>query len=256
VADQDDGIAFDPDWWTSGWNAFLPRQALELHMVVATATVREIDGDFAALVDELGADKFELRTGGLAGPIWWSFPDEEEPDPEQIEIDVALQCEFEETMARASRPLPITVADLVELMAELGVFERTRVDGIERWRSPDTLPLATETLPVSAEFAKDQDEHRWGDLHELSAQKIIRYAMDTREATEQIDTTLVRLASDIGIEVADLRFGFGNLTDSGFSLVDTASGADVDAETVEEVRAVTLRIDWECFGENRFGISM
>jgi hypothetical protein len=38
-------------------------------MVVATATVREIDGDFAALVDELGADKFELRTGGLAGPI-------------------------------------------------------------------------------------------------------------------------------------------------------------------------------------------
>jgi hypothetical protein len=159
-------------------------------------------------------------------------------------------------MARASRPRPITVADLVELMAELGVFERTRVDGIERWRSPDTLPLATETLPVSAEFAKDQDEHRWGDLHELSAQKIIRYAMDTRESTEQIDTTLVRLASDIGIEVADLRFGFGNLTDSGFSLVDTASGADVDAETVEEVRAVTLRIDWECFGENRFGISM
>jgi hypothetical protein len=225
-------------------------------MVVATATERETDGDFEALVEELGAEMFDLRSGGLAGPIWWSFPDQEEPDPEQIEIDAALQREFEETTARAGRPLPATVGDLVELMADLGIFVRTFEDGIERWRSPDPLPLAAETLPVSAEFKAEQDRHRWRELHEASAQKIIRYAMDPLDYPKRVDTTLLRLAGDVGLDVSDLRFGLSNLADSGFSLVDTASGGGADVETVEEVRSITLCIDWDCFGENRFAISL
>jgi hypothetical protein len=135
-------MAIESDWWTSGWNAFLPRSALFLHMIVAAATVREVDGDFARLAAELGGPMFGVRSGGLSGPIWWSFPDEEDPDPEQVAIDIALQRDFEETMARAGRPFPVTVEDLVELMADLGVFVHTHEDGIERWRSPDPLPLA------------------------------------------------------------------------------------------------------------------
>jgi hypothetical protein len=34
-----------------------------------------------------------------------------------------------------------------------------------------------------------------------------------------------------------------NLVDTGFTLIDTASGAGADAENVEEVRAVALFID-------------
>jgi hypothetical protein len=254
MADKEEGIAIDPDWWTSGWNAFLPRQGLFLHMVVATATQRETDGDFTALVDDLGADIFNRDTGGLSGPIWWSFPDEEDPDPEQIAMDAASQHEFETTMARAGRPLPATVLELVDLMVDLGIFVRSNEDGVERWRSPQPLPLTAEALPVSPEFAARQDEHRWEELHEASAQTLIRHAIDALDCPERIDTTLTRLAVDVGLDVADVRFGLANLSGSGFSLVDKATDTPQDPETVEEVRPITVSIDWERFNEQRFSI--
>jgi len=223
-------------------------------MAVATATVRETDGDFTTVIAELGADIFNRHTGGLSGPIWWSFPDEDDPDPEQVAIDAALQREFETTMERAGRPIPTTVLELADLMAALGIFERTIEGGVERWRSPDPLPLTSETLPVSAEFAEGQDRERWEELHEPSAQALIRHAVDSLDGAERIETTLTRLGVDIGLDVSDVRFGLSNLANDGFSLVDATSGAFQDPETVEEVRPIAVLIDWERFNGRRFGL--
>lgn len=139
-------------------------------------------------------------------------------------------------------------------MADLGVFERTTEGGVERWRSPDTLPLTSETLPVSAEFAQDQDRERWEELHEPSAQALIRHAVEALDGAERIDTTLTRLGVDIGLDVSDVRFGLSNLSNDGFSLVDATSGAAQDPETVEEVRPIAVLIDWERFNERRFAL--
>jgi hypothetical protein len=80
--DREGGMAVSRDWWESGWHALLPRQALSIDMVVSTASMRDIDGDFPRLVEAVGIRAFELNTGGLQEPIWWSFPESDEDDAE------------------------------------------------------------------------------------------------------------------------------------------------------------------------------
>jgi hypothetical protein len=253
MADDDDGgVAMATDWWDSGWERFLPRQAIILHMVVATATVREVDGPLDDLVGLLGPNGFVLRTGGFDAPLWWSFPDEK-PAAEQLELDRRTQARFEATLAAAGRDLPRTVRDLASLMAELGVFDHTVVDGVHRWRSPETLPLVAERLPVPDDFAADEDRFRWASIHEAAAQAVIRY-IHAVGRPDAIRTSLAELATAVELELDDVRFGLAVLVDDGdFSLLD-ATGGLVDPETVSDGKHVTLAVDWERFEETRFTV--
>lgn len=158
-------------------------------------------------------------------------------------------------LERAARVPPESVRQLAVLMADLGVFEREVVGGVERWRSPETLPLVAERLPVSERFAAEEDQRRWRSLHEDSAQAIIRHLVDVLGEPDEVSTTLARLAADTGLDLSDLRFGIAALLDDGdFALIDGSSGNDVDPETVEEVRRIVLRVDWHRFGEERIGL--
>jgi Family of unknown function (DUF6042) len=255
AGEEEDGVAIAHDWWTSGWNKFLPRQALWLHMVVATATVKDLDGSLDDLIDSFGRDAFDRDTGGLDGPVWWTFPDQDETDDEQLAMDRASQEVFEAVLERAARVPPRSVRELAMLMADFGVFEREFVGDVERWRSPEVLPLVAERLPVSEQFTAEEDRLRWRSLHEDSAQAIIRHLIDVLGEPDEVLTTLARLAADTGLDLGDLRFGIAALLDDGdFALLDGASGNDVDPETLEEVRSVVLRVDWERFGQERIGL--
>jgi Family of unknown function (DUF6042) len=247
-------VAVAHDWWESGWNHILPRQAFWLHILVATATLRSTDGSLDQLVRDIGIDWFDRHSGGLDGPISFSFPDSDPTDLEQIELDEQTQFEFESAMARAGRPALRTVRQLAHLMADLGLFEN-EVDPIERWRAPETMPLVAERLPMPEAFAAAQDEWRWRSLHEASAQAIIRHVIETLDSPEQVATRLSRFAREAGLDLVDLRFGIAALIEDGdFALLDARDGEPLDPETVEEVRSVVVAIDWNHFAEHRISI--
>lgn len=48
------GVVLDGTWMCSGWRYVLPHQATALHMLLATASDRDLDGSLDELVDELG----------------------------------------------------------------------------------------------------------------------------------------------------------------------------------------------------------
>jgi hypothetical protein len=248
-------MAMSRDWWVSGWHAVLPRQGLFIDMVVSTATVRDVHGDFSTLVSSVGFEAFELNTGGLQEPVWWSYPDAEEDDEEQRAIDLEMQREFESTMTRAGLKLPETVLDLALLMADLGLYERTAVNGMESWRKVIPTPLASETLPVSEAFSKSQDESRWSDVEEESAQLILRYVIDVLDSPPKIESTLKSLADHVGLEVPDLRFGLTGLLSSGFEIVEPLSLETIDPESVDEEKEIAVLVDWLVFAQDRIGIT-
>jgi hypothetical protein len=224
-------------------------------MVVATATVKDLDGSLGDLIDSFGRDVFDRDTGGLDGPLCWTFPDQDKTDDERLAIDRASQETFEAALERAARVPPESVRQLAMLMADLGVFEREIVGGVDRWRSPEALPLVAERLPVSEQFAAQEDQRRWRSLYENSAQAIIRHLVDVLGEPDEVLTTLARLAADTGLDLSDLRFGIAALVDDGdFALLNGSSGNDVDPATVEEVRSVVLRVDWQRFSEGRIGL--
>ena len=153
-------------------------------VVVATATVKDLDGSLDELIDSFGRDVFHRDTGGLDGPVWWTFPDQDETD--QLAMDRASQEIFEAVLERAARVPPGSVRQLAMLMADLGVFERELVGGVEMWRSPEALPLVAERLPVSEQFTAEEDQRRWRSLHEGSAQAIIRHLVDVLAEPDEI----------------------------------------------------------------------
>ncbi len=249
-----DEIAIAHDWWESGWNQLLPRQAFWLHILIATATLRSTDGSLDQLVRDIGAAWFDRDTGGLDGPIWFSFPDTDPADLEQVELDEHTQREFESAMARAGRPVLGTVRQLAYLMGDLGLFEH-EVGAIERWRAPETMPLVAERLPMPEAFSAKQDEWRWRSLHESSAQAIIRYVIKTLGSPDRVSTRLSRFAIDVELDLVDLRFGIAVLIDDGdFALLDARDNAPLDPETVEEVRSVVIAIDWGHFAGHRISV--
>jgi hypothetical protein len=96
----------------------------EQSVVVATASVKDLDGSLDELIDSFGRDVFHRDTGGLDGPVWWTFPDQDETDDDQLAMDRASQEVFEAVLERAARVPPGSVRQLAMLMADLGVFER------------------------------------------------------------------------------------------------------------------------------------
>lgn len=253
------GLAIAHDWWDAGWVRFLPRQATELHMLVLTATLRGLSGDLDDLIPQIlpeRPERWDELTGGLEGPVWWSFPDETD-DAEQRALDREAQSRFETTIAATEWELPRTVRDLAELMAQLGVFEVVRKGEVLEWRCPDPLPLVSEQLPVPADFAEQEDRLRWERLTERAAQAIIRHVVEELGRPDSVLTSIGSLSEACDLLPEDTRHGLQNLLDVGdFRLVDgpDADARDTDPETVPENEQVVLVPDWERFAEDRISI--
>src|SRR5438132_1311251 len=75
MPDEGDDIIIVGSWMCSGWRFVLPQQSTALHMLVATATDRDLDGSLDALVAELGDGWFDHFTGGLDCPVRWGYPE-------------------------------------------------------------------------------------------------------------------------------------------------------------------------------------
>lgn len=248
--------AVNNEWFTCGWHQLLPRQAFPLHMLVASATVHDLDGGLDSLLEQMqfGAN-WNMLYGGLDAAPLWTLP-EDNDDREQIEFDTTWQDRFTTTMQAAGRPLPTTVRDLAGLMAELGVFEREATGAGERWRSPDVLPVPEDILPLAPDLAADLGMLRWNDRIEPYVQELIRYLIELDEPAE-LATSVQRLARATGLDEESVRQGLAGLVADGDLRVVRGEGPQettADPERLAEHARCRLLVDWEHFHEHRIGL--
>lgn len=254
--DPTGGIAIRRDWYRSGWESVLPRQGLPLSMIIATAHAREMDGSLDELLDQIMGGEWSMLPGGLDGPLLWTWPrspGEEPPDAEQLAFDAGLHHQFETALAAAEVPLPATVRDLANLLADLGVFEHTTTDDVEQWWFPDQLPLPAEVLPFPPEVVTELDARRFREVAEPYAQRIIRHLIDDLAQPAHVWTTVERLARVTGLDPDAVRLGLAVLVADGEFRIVRDDG-DVNPETLRDHARFRLLSDWTAFAENRITI--
>ncbi|MGW4232216.1 DUF6042 family protein [Streptomyces sp. NPDC004980] len=112
-------MAMHNDWFVSGWDYVLPRQALALTMLMGTASQPGFTGTLDDLLHEIFDGHWDMIGGDLDGALTFTWHGEKwdyEEAPEGREACGADRWEkFGTMLTAASFPVPTTVRDLAEL---------------------------------------------------------------------------------------------------------------------------------------------
>lgn len=139
-----------------------------------------------------------------------------------------------------------TLAEVVDLMVACRVL---LVDEAGRFEVNAAAPLPAEVLPLGVEETAREDRLRWSNMHDGTAQAIIRLFGPDGAQRGQLRTSLRDLADQVGADVESVRAGLTNLLNDG----DFSSTGDVD--TAEADDPIELAVSWERFARTRFGVS-
>jgi hypothetical protein len=107
------------------------------------------------------------------------------------------------------------MGELVDFMVACRVLSTSGSGNETRYEINPAAPLPSEVLPLSDEERADEDRRRWAELHEPAAQKIIGLFHEGEANTERRQTSLQRLAREIGMDVESARAGVLNLLQDG-----------------------------------------
>jgi hypothetical protein len=246
-------------WNISGWSRLLPRQAMNLEMVIGTATVTGQDGDLAALV---AAHPISTRyPDGLDTTLIWHDHDaDDEIEDEDTKLASAAQTAFSVAVTASGRPVPTTLTGLAELLTDLGVYQHTLTGaGTHRWRAAEDLPDPIDVLPLPADWITREEQIRWasqtlGPATALARGLQSRHLDDARYGQDSLDTTLQRLASDADMPVEVVRDGLDGLMYRAELTVQRqgVTLARRDLTTLAEHARIQLVIDWPTL-ESTFG---
>lgn len=96
-----------------------------------------------------------------------------------------------------------TLGELVELMVACRVLV---VDAAGRYDLNSAAPLPCEVLPLDADESSREDRLRWSDLHEPTAQAIIRlFRPDAAQPLARLRSSLRQLAGQVEADVESVR---------------------------------------------------
>jgi hypothetical protein len=139
-----------------------------------------------------------------------------------------------------------TMGQLLDLMLSCGVV-LARTDGPEPVYelNPEAL-LPQEVLPLSDEDRENEDRLRWEDVHEATAQAVIKlFEPHNEKPLGSMTTSLARLARTLGNDFESVRAGLTNLLESGeFTTSIDIAGAGPRDESL-------LTVEWELFWSKR-----
>ncbi len=128
------------------------------------------------------------------------------------------------------------------------VIGRTEGEDVVYDLNPD-VELPAEVLPLSDEDRAEEDSLRWQDVHEATAQSIIRlFDPDGEDRPERKRTSLTRLARELDSDFESVRAGVLNLLDVG----DFTTTIDVEDAAPNQV--FELVVDGERFAATRISL--
>lgn len=188
-----------------------------------------------------------------AQPLWWSFPDEE-PNDEQAALDAEKRHLFVEGVTRRGLSEPSTVAELADVLAELGVFVPEHGPDGERWRDPEVLPLATEALSLTGDAARQEDELRWEMATEPATQAVITLLADSLDRPEQVSTSIAALSRATDLDPDAARAAIARLVDDGDLSLATTDGTPVQPERLDAETPISLAANWVHFDQHRIRV--
>lgn len=240
MTDGGGDLVLDGTWMCSGWPYVLPKQATALHVLVATATDRDLDGSLDELVEELGVVWFEYLTDGLDCAVRWTHP-LDVGDPTEMAVGERARRECVTAFSLAGIVLPSTVRELATTMAELGIFSVSH-DG-SRWRTVAWPPMPEDALPVSQEFRDAESQRRWFKLQEPNALALLQVLPLGDTATTSIDE-LQRL---IDLPEIAVRGGLELLVHDGALDLWEPNGDGADPERVPSDMPIDVFLAYDPF---------
>ena len=251
-------LAMHNDWWTSGWEHVLPRQAFPLTMLIGTASQPDFTGSLDDLLQEIFDGRWDMIGGDLDGALTFSWPDEEwdyEDAPEGRDVNEAKRWEtFGAMLTAAGFPVPQTVRDLSELYLTWGLASREETPDGTRWSMPAALPLPGDLLPLDAELTQRLDGIRWTMRTGPLVDALINYLVDDLAEPQEVLTSLDRLAAATGRDADDVRLALTALVQAGDAQVYRGQ-EQADAERLEAHRRFRLVMNWDHLYENRMHLS-
>ncbi|MCX5395676.1 DUF6042 family protein [Streptomyces sp. NBC_00102] len=258
----DDSLSMHTGWWSSGWGHVLPQhQGMLLCMVLGTATVRKVEGDFDEVVQQIVGDSreglFRLLGDDLNAPVMWLDEEElesAESDEEREEIRISA-AENEATLTGALRaagmPVPTTVRELVKTMLDLKLVAYE--DGV--WSMPEEFSLPEDTLTLSEPVLARLRKMRHYAYTEPADQGIVRHLIDDLDYPVEVFTSLDRLVSITGEDLEKVRAALEQLVETGDAqLYRGDPRVVVAAKDLLAHQRFYLVPDWETSNENRLMI--
>ena len=196
----------------------------------------------------------QARDAEEHGPFPFAFGPDDPADAaganaEEIE-DRERELARSDAYSQALGIAPVrTMADVLRYMIACGVvIERTEGEDVVYDLNPD-VELPAEVLPLSDEDRAREDSLRWQDVHEATAQSIIRlFDPDGEDRPERKRTSLTRLARELDSDFESVRAGVLNLLDEG-DFTTT-----IDIEDAAPPQAFELVVDRERFAATRISL--
>jgi hypothetical protein len=235
------------NWYPSGWPVVLPHDALALHLLAATASVHDLPGSLDDLLEAVFGGRTPLLPDGLDGPVRWLAP-EDIDDPDQTAAAAERRRQFETALRQADRPVPGTVRELAQLLVTIGVLEHAGHGARQRWRTPRTLPLPDEVLPLPADLAAALATRRWQHEMQPAVDALITHLLVELGAPNTVPTSMDELADAARLVPESVRQALVVLRDDGEVRLRTPDRADeLNPETVDGTVRFELEIIWELF---------
>lgn len=205
------------------------------------------------------AEIHERSRAGLEGPIWDDlkiYTDDELDGSETAEeVNTEESAERDRRIAQLNtygqahglRPID-TVGRLLDLMTACRILT---LDDDGRYDLNPGAPLPGKVLPLPSAEAELQDKMRWAELHESTAQDLIRlFQPDAEDPVSDLTTSLQRLACQLKIDPERVRAGLQTLLEEGdFS-------ASIDVATAREHQVFKISVDWDQFHEDRISLTV
>ncbi|MCA1675031.1 MAG: DUF6042 family protein [Actinobacteria bacterium] len=182
-------------------------------------------------------------------------------DPEQYPGDVAeanaleveerrRELERSDTYSRALGTEPVrTMGQVLGYMLVCGVVVERASDDEPVYELNSEVALPSEVLPLTDEDRLAEDHLRWRDVHESTAQDLIRlFDPDGEESLTTMTTTLARLARQLDMDFESVRAGIINLLDEG----DFTTSIDISGVGPHE--RFDFVVDWDRFYVTRISL--
>ncbi|MER6017732.1 DUF6042 family protein [Streptomyces anulatus] len=243
-------MALHNDWFVSGWEHVLPRQALALTMLMGTAAQPGFTGSLDDLLQEVCDGHWDMIGGDLDGALTFTWHGEEwdyEEAPEGREACEANRWKKFAAMLRAAGyPVPTTVRDLADLYLTWGLARRHETPQGTRWAMPTVLPLPGDLLPLDTELTQRLDEIR----RIMRTGPLVDHLIDDLGEPQEFLTSLDRLAGATGQDVNDLRLALAELVQSHDAKI-LRGQEPAGPERLEPHHRFRLIMDWAHFHETR-----